>query len=493
MTVNDAQVRRLMSELTRHGDLGKASMKAGIDRETGRKYRDSGRLPSQTQTGRSWRTRSFPFEEDWADIVRMLTGAPELEVRTVFEHLQGAHPGRYPDGQLRTLQRAVRSWKAKEGPEKEVFFPQEHRPGEALQTDGTSGNELGITIMGESFPHILCHSVLPYSNWEHATVCQSESLLALRACIQEAVFKLGRVTRFSQTDNSTAATHEISGGGRGFNKEYVAFLEHFGMKPRTIGVGKSEQNGDVEALNGALKNRLEQRLLLRGSRDFRSREEYQAWVEAMVDEANARRREKLAEELRAMSPIKVPRLPEYKEGRVPVSRWSTIRWARNGYSVPSRLIGEEIRIRAYEDHIEAWCGDVLQMSAERLLGHGGHHIDYRHVIWSLVKKPGAFARYRYREELFPSLAFRKTYDVLTQGGCTRQAELAYLRVLLLAASTMESDVQAALELLLEAGEKPTEGRVKDLMVLAQRQVPPLTPFPVDLAFYDTLLSREILG
>ena len=189
MTVNDAQVRRLIAELIRHGELGKASMKPGMARETGGKYRDSGRLPSQMQVERNRRTRSFPFEEDWSDIVGMLTGAPELEVRTVFEHLQRKHPERYQDGQLRTLQRAVKRWKAKEGPEKEVFFPQEHRPGEILQTDGTCGNELRTTILGEAFPHLLCHSVLPYSNWEYATVCQSESLLALRACIQGAVFK----------------------------------------------------------------------------------------------------------------------------------------------------------------------------------------------------------------------------------------------------------------------------------------------------------------
>lgn len=493
MTVSDAQVRKLMSELRKTDNLKKSAMKAGMDRGTGRRYRSSGKLPSQTPRARNWKTRSFPFAEDWAEVVRMMTDAPEFEVLTVFEFLQKKTPGRYEEGQLRTLQRAVRRWRASEGPEREVFFPQEHRPGEALQTDGTCGNELGITILGEAFPHLLCHSVLPYSNWEYVNVCHSESMLVLRGCIQGAVLELGHAPTYSQTDNSTAATHEVPGGGRGFNVEYVAFLKHFGMKPRTIKVGKSEQDGDVEALNGALKRRIKQHLLLRGSRDFPSQEAYEAWVKEVVNEANAKRTEKLAEELRVMPVVQVDGLSAYKEGRVPVSRWSTIRWAHNGYSVPSRLINEEVLVRAYESRIEVWFGGALQLSTERLLGRGRHKIDYRHIIWSLVKKPGAFARYRYREELFPSLVFRKAYDTLTQDGCTLKAELAYLRLLLLAASTMESDVQAALELLLDAGEAPTEPRVKELMALAQRVPPLMTPFQVDLASYDSLLSKEILG
>ncbi|MDJ0765713.1 MAG: hypothetical protein QNJ97_22205, partial [Myxococcota bacterium] len=46
-----------------------------------------------------------------------------------------------------------------------------HRPGEAMQTDFTNANELNIIIAGEPFDHLLCHPVLPYSNWEWATVC----------------------------------------------------------------------------------------------------------------------------------------------------------------------------------------------------------------------------------------------------------------------------------------------------------------------------------
>lgn len=183
------------------------------------------------------------------------------------------------------------------------MLPQLHRPGEALQTDFTNCNSLAVTIGGESFDHLLCHTVLPYSNWQWVTVARSESLLALERGIQEAVFRMGRTPSFSQTDNSTAATHDLRTGKRGFNEEYLSLCERLSMKPRTIAIGESHQNGDVEALNGALKRRIKQHLLLRGSRDFASVEEYEGWLWSILERANALRVRDFEQELAQMRPV----------------------------------------------------------------------------------------------------------------------------------------------------------------------------------------------
>src|SRR4029079_11144529 len=218
------------------------------------KYVAAGELPSTMVAPRDWRTRPDPFEEHWPEIETRLRATPELEAKTVFELLQEQHPGRYEDGQLRTLQRRVKQWRAAQGPERDVVFAQQHRPGEAAQTDFTHATELAVTIAGQLFAHMLCVLVLPYSNWQWATVCLSESMAALRRGVQRAVFQLGRVPRYHQTDCSTAATHRITagkcivveGGKRPCNDEYVALMRHFGMTPRTTEVGAKEQNGDVE-------------------------------------------------------------------------------------------------------------------------------------------------------------------------------------------------------------------------------------------------------
>jgi len=173
-----------MEEIQKHGGIGLAALRAGMDRKTARKYVRAGKLPSELRKPHTWRTRADPFAEDWAAVVAMLEEAPELEARTLFDHLAGLKPEAHTAGQLRTLQRRIRQWRAQRGPEREIFFPQAHRPGEAIQTDFTHATGLGVTIGGEPFDHQLCHSVLPCSNWEWATVCHSESMAALRRGVQ---------------------------------------------------------------------------------------------------------------------------------------------------------------------------------------------------------------------------------------------------------------------------------------------------------------------
>jgi hypothetical protein len=146
-----------------------------------------GKLPSVLKSPRKWRTRPDPFEEEWPEIVQRLRDAPELEAKALFEDLLERYPDRYHPGHLRTFQRRIKQWRASQGPERSVFFPQEHSPGEAFQTDFTWATKLGVTIGGEPFAHMLCHLVLPYSNWEWVTVCRSESLVALKRGIYKGV------------------------------------------------------------------------------------------------------------------------------------------------------------------------------------------------------------------------------------------------------------------------------------------------------------------
>ena len=490
-----------MEEISKHGQVGRASMKAGMDRKTGRKYIAVGKLPSEVATPHTWRTRDNPFATDWPVVVAMLQDAPGLKAKTIFDELIEAHPDRYQEGHLRTLQRQIRKWRASDGPDKRVFFSQLHRPGEAAQTDFTSTGELGVTIAGVLLVHLLCVFTLPFSNFQWLTVCYSESMMALRRGVQSALFRLGRAPEFHQTDHSTAATHHVvhvasdaSASERGrlrpFNEEYLAWMRHYGMKPRTTGVGETEQNGDVEASNGAIKRRLEQALLRRGSRDFADVSEWERFAQEVTHKANRSKSEKIAVELAAMKQLDVSKLPEFNEVDVGVTEWSTVRVVRNTYSVPSRLIGESVKARVFEDRIEIYfASEKPELVVERLRGDGGHRINYRHIIWSLVQKPGAFARYRYREDLFPSLMFRKAYDAIQSPDRGVRGDLEYLKILHLAASTMECDVELALSLILADGTAPTADSVRALVVTPTKvQVPDLSPHVVDLDVYDELLA-----
>jgi hypothetical protein len=153
--------------------------------------------------------------------------------------------------------------------------------------------------------------------------------------------------------------------------------------------------------------------------------------------------------------------------------------------VPSRLIGHLVEARRHPDTIEILYRRKTIEVMPRVRGDGAARIDYRHVIWSLVTKPGAFARYRYREELFPTLTFRRAYDALRAR--TERADVEYLRILHLAASTMEKPVEDALVALLEAGEPVSFDVVRDRVAPTRPVVPVIDIPPPDLGVYDRLL------
>jgi len=498
MTSTDAQVRIVMTERSKGRSQQQAAAKANLSsRKTVSKYERLGRLPSELKRPRAYRTREDPFGVDWPELEQMLEQAPELDATTLFEWLNEHRPGAYQEGQLRTLQRHVSTWRAL-NQQKVVALEQDHRPGEVLQTDGTWMNTLGITMGGQAFPHILIHSVLPYSNWEWGRVAQSESLLAIRLGLQSALAQLGHVPAIHQTDNTTAATHQLGPemrdqalAERGYNDEYLQLLAHFGMQPRTIHVAAPNENGDIEAANGAFKRAVDQHLWLRGSRDFADPLDYERFLWQLLDKRNALRRARLAEELAVMKPLTMGLLPDQLEVRPRVSAGGTIRVLNNVYSVPSGLVGKLVTARISEWQIEIWYANQCVDTFPRLVGPRQHQVNYRHVIDSLLRKPGGFRDYRYRDDLFPRAVFRQAWEVLQQRLSPRRADLAYLRVLKLAAVGSESEVTAVLTELLAAPGGWDDTTVAARLPAASAGVPVLQPSVVNLAEYDQLLLQGV--
>jgi hypothetical protein len=494
VAATDAQVEIALSERKKGRTQQQAAAKANLrSRKTVAKYERAGQLPSALKRPRTYLTRSNPFAQDWAVVEAKLTTLPELEAKALFAWLCREHPGRYQEGQLRSFQRHVKRWRARHV-DQVVSLPQRRRPGELMQTDGTWMTELEITIGGALFRHLLIHSVLVYSNWEWAYVARSESTQAVMEGVRRAVRELGHVPLAHQTDPSSAATHRLHLGSdeqRQFQADYADLLAELGMEARVTHVASPDENGDIEAANGALKRAVEQELLLRGSRDFANLAAYELFLYSHLRRRNAARSDRLAEELAVMRPVATLPAPVVKQMDVGVSEAGTIRYMHNTYSVPSRLVGERVRVLGREWTLEVWYAGECVERIPRLVGRYRHYIQYRHVIDSLLKKPGGFRDYRYREDLFPRLVFRQAWDNLCRRLAPRRADLAYLRILKLAARTMESDVATVLATLLSEGLAWTDETVKARLAPATAEVPDLAQPEVSLAEYDQLLSQEV--
>ncbi len=490
--VTDRQVRRFMKLLQSEKTLAAAAAKAGMDEKTARKYRRLGKLPSEVKVEYSWRTREDPFAEVWQEVKEKLEINPGLEAKTLFEDLQRRYPGRFADGQLRTLQRRVKAWRALEGPPKEVFFPQVHKPGQLCQSDFTHMKSVGVTIQRQPFDHLIYHFVLTYSNWETGTICFSESFESLSEGLQNALWELGGVPRKHRTDRLTAAVQKPDRPEE-FTRRYGALLNHYGLEGDKTQAASPNEIGDVEQRHYRFKKALDQALMLRGSRDFTSRDEYAAFMRKLFSQLNSGRTVRLAEELKVLRRLPIQRLESCKRLRLRVGPSSTIRVNHNVYSVHSRLNGEMVEVRLYVEHLELWYAQRCVEKIPRLRGEGKHRIQYRHIIDWLVRKPGAFENYRYRNELFPTHRFRMAYDYLKQSQPAR-ASKQYLKILHLAARESEIAVDDALRTLIDQ-EMPITFELVEAMVHSEELIPPPTELnipEVDLTAYDALLAlREV--
>lgn len=488
--VTDQQVRKLMKMIQATTTLDEAAMRAGMSPGTARKYRDLKQLPSESTPPHDWRTRPDPFAEDWGEIEALLKENPGLQAKTIFGELCRRYPGKYPEGQLRTLQRRMKAWRAISGPAREVFFPQDHFPGELCQSDFTDMTSLGITIQGQLFRHLFYHLVLTWSNWETGSICFSESFESLSHGFQKALWEMGGVPRVHQTDRLSAAINNMSNLAE-FTERYQQLLRHYRITGRRGNPGRGNENGDVEQRHYRFKEAVDQSLMLRQSRDFKSQADYEGFLRDLLQQLNSCRRGKFQEELLRLQPLPHEKLPDYSTLDVSVGNSSTIRVLKNTYSVHSRLIGEQVTVKVFPELLEVWYAQTRIDQFPRLRGEGHARINYRHIIDWLVRKPGAFEHYRYREELFPTSRFRRAFDHLKETGPS-QATKEYLQLLEMAAKGSEEKVDSALESILAAGQTPDASVVKALVETMTGILPrtEVVVGEISLADYDVLLSLE---
>lgn len=486
--VTDQQVRRLGMLINTEKTKTIAALKAGMNEKTARKYLRLQKLPSELKKEHIWRTRPDPLKNIWSEAANMLKINPGLEAKTIFKFFQRKDPGRYPDGQLRTLQRRIKIWKATDGPPKEVYFPQRHYPGKLSSSDFTSMNKLNITIQRQHFEHLLYHFTLTYSDWEAGMVCFSENFESLSEGMQRSFWRLGGVTANHRTDCLSAAVHKDCNPEE-FTKRYKALLNHYGVRGEKTQPRSPHENGDIEQRNNRLKRAIEQTLMLRGSRDFNSQKEYEAFLEKVFDELNSSRKSKLIEEFITLKPLPLTKLDTWKPFNVKVSQNSTVRVLHNTYSVHSRLIGEWVKVRIYAQHIEIWYAQKKVTSFPRIPGESKYSINYRHVIDWLIRKPGAFNNYRYKEDLFPTSCFRMAYDHLRKYMGLR-ADKEYLKLLYLAKNETEIAVESAIKELIRQEEPIDACAVQKILESPKKD----TPIPevlvegVTLEDYDKLLN-----
>jgi hypothetical protein len=486
--ISKTQYRRLFKMINEGNTLKDSAAKAGIDPKTAREYLINEN--SLQTTNHNWKTREDSFEGVWPELENMLSLQPRLEAKTLFSYLLDKYPGKFKEGQLRSLQRKVKKWKALKGESKEVYFAQIHHPGDLCSSDFSHMEELKVTIQGHPFPHLIYHFVLTYSNWESATLCYSENLESLSEGLQNALWQLGGSPIRHRTDRLTAAMTNFANQPK-FGARYQALLAHYGIIGEKTQASSPNENGDVEQSHHRFKRAVDQALMLRNSRDFASINEYKAFLRELTIKRNTARSQRLKEELENLGELPPQRIQDATIAWMRVGKGSTIRVKEITYSVPSRLIGEEIEAHLLGSTLEIWYQGHKVEEYPRVCGAHKARIDYRHIIDWLIRKPGAFENYRYKDELYPTSIFRAAYDVLKATNPQRCVK-EYLGILKAASQNGEERVGKILKNMINKGEISLE-RIQAALSEPEKivSITSVEVSPVDLNIYDLALLQEV--
>ena len=465
---------------------------------------DRGELQAGAQQqaiGRHWRTRADPLVEVWDSVLLpMLERSPQLEPQTLLLHLERTFPGQEWYRRKRTLQRRVEQWRAMHGPAREVMFLQHHQPGVLGISDFTLLKGEPITVAGQVLEHRLFHFRLPYSGWCHVEVIHGgESFVALSEALQNALARCGGVPAEHRTDSLSACFRNRDGSYAGdYTSRYRELCAHLGVIATRNNRGVAHENGAIEGPHRHWKHRLEQQLIQRGSREFATETEYRQLVGQVTTTLNSRYEVsgRLEIERLHLQPLPVERFADYEPVVVTVRSTSTIEVRSITYSVPSRLIGQQLTVHLRHDRLDLYLRSHYALTLPRLHPQKGQkalrRIDFRHVIESLRRKPRALLRAQLQADILPSETWRQLWRQLLAALPPDEAAKVMVDALHVAAKTDElAGVERYLRRQLRSGAL-TIGALRDhyglrpprgLMAMPQIEIPEHT-----LSSYDELLG-----
>lgn len=496
-SINSEQVKLYMKERKAGNSQETAAAKAGMSERSGRRI-EKGELQPGCKRPRDWRTRTDPFAEVWAlELEPLLAKNPKLTPITLFEKLQKEHPGEYPDSKLRTLQRRVSEWKALYGPAQEVMFRQEQVIGRMGLSDFTKFKQATITIQHQPFAHLLYHFRLAFSGWCSVKVIHGgESYAAMAEGLQDALWRLGGVPREHRSDSLSAAYRNLTKeAAEDVTRRYQQLCKHYGMEPSRNNRGEGHENGAIESPHGHLKKRIHQALLLRDSCDFDSVSAYETFLADIVREINVRKQDKIAEERLHLLPLPLQRTVDYSEQVVRVSTSSTIQVKRVLYTVPSRLIGESLRVHMYDNRLDVYLGATHTVTLPRIFASDNNHrarqVDYRHVISSLERKPQAFRYSQLRDDLLPNDVFKAVWSWLDMEMVPRKACQTMVGILALAArADCENQLGDHLQAMMVRQVLPSLLDLKNLFDKKDEYIPDIVVEQPAAASYNMLLQTH---
>ena len=426
----------------------------------------------------------------------MLKAAPGLRAVAIFEEMQRRHPHLSP-GARRTLERRIRSWRARNGADQEVIFRQVHEPGRMGLSDFTDMADLGVTIATEPLDHrsTTFGSCIPASSTRMSFSAGKVTSRWPKDCKTRCGLWAARPASIAATVFRRLSATWTGRRAEDLTRRYDALCVHYGMEPTRNNRGVAHENGAIESPHGHLKKAVKDALLMRGVNDFEDLTSYRRFIDEIVSRKNATNGKRIEAERLTLQSLPGQRTCDYEETIVTITSSGGFTLRKVFYTVPSRLIGHRLRVRLYDDRLDLFIGGTALMALTRgrppTTGKHAHVVDYRHVIHALRRKPMALLNLVYRDQLFPRDAYRRTFDRLLE----KLPEKSACRIMVdLLALAHDRGCEAELASIL-AGDLAAS-QLPDMVALRERFAPDPAALPevvvhlTPLSCYEELLSDD---
>jgi hypothetical protein len=487
--ITDHQARLYMTH-RRSQSQTVAAAKSGISERSARRIEQHDHRPAKNH--RKHRTRADPLSSVWDDVVLpLLKSDQNITAVGIFDYLCEDHRDKFKTSARRTLERRILQWRQLHGDAQAVVFLQEHPIGALGICDFTQADFL-VTIEGEPVPHKLFHYRLVASGWAFAQVTYGgESFAAFSDGLQNAFLASGGVPIEVRTDSLSAAykNHQETFD---FTDRFAELVDNYGFKATRNNRGVAHENGAIESPNRHVKSQLKQALIIRGSHDFSSRDEYECFVQSVVARRNRRVKDTFLSEQRQLQALPKSTSVNYSEHFIRITRSSTLMLKRVTYTVPSRLVGSRVKVHLYDRRLDIYLGGVKTLELERVFaqkGTRGRSVNYQHVIAALVQKPRAFRHSQWRAELLPTDDYHRIWRYVDDDLSADKACLYIVRILHLAHKSHREEALGRFVLEgIDQGRLPSVFDCEDRFMPTTPAIPDVTVQQHALSQYQALLQ-----
>jgi len=259
-----------------------------------------------------------------------------------------------------------------------------------------------------------------------------ESFVAMATGLKNAFEESNGVPREIRSDRLSAAYRNKGTSKVEFTERYSAFSSHYHFTPTYNNKGIAHENGSIESPHGHAKHRIYQALLVRGSFDFESKEDFEMFIQQVTTNHNKRCKTSFEDEQKVLQPLPMYGAQHYAEEYVKVRSSSTFVLKRVTYTVPSNLIGNTLCVHVYDDKLEVYVYGEWMLTLLRLYAPPkgvAHQVDYKHLIHSLIKKPMAFRGSQLRDSMLPNNDFKLIWKHVDSNLSSDKASIYMVKLL----------------------------------------------------------------